>query len=114
MQCQPALSRLGYDQAEIAAIVAHVEAAGTIEGAPGLRDADLAVFDGAFVPTNGVRSIRWEGHVDMMAAAQPFLSGAISKTVNLPNSATVERHCRCVRQSMAQWSESNRNLSRRL
>ena len=84
------LSRLGYDQAEIAAIVAHIEAAGTIEGAPGLRDADLAVFDGAFVPTNGVRSIRWEGHVDMMAAAQPFLSGAISKTVNLPNSATVE------------------------
>jgi ribonucleoside-diphosphate reductase alpha chain len=85
-----ALTRLGYNEAEIAAIVAHVEAAGTIEGAPGLRDADLAVFDGAFVPTNGVRSIRWEGHVDMMAAAQPFLSGAISKTVNLPNSATVE------------------------
>ena len=85
-----ALTRLGYNEAEIAAIVAHVEAVGTVEGAPGIRDADLAVFDGAFVPTNGVRSIRWEGHVDMMAAAQPFLSGAISKTVNLPNSATVE------------------------
>jgi ribonucleoside-diphosphate reductase alpha chain len=83
------LSRLGYNQAEIAAIVAHIESAETIEGAPGLRDADLAVFDGAFVPTKGVRSIRWEGHVDMMAAAQPFLSGAISKTVNLPTSATV-------------------------
>ena len=84
------LTRLGYSGDEIAAIVAHVEAAETIEGAPGLRDADLAVFDGAFVPTKGVRSIRWEGHVDMMAAAQPFLSGAISKTVNLPTSATVE------------------------
>ena len=84
------LTRLGYSGDEIAAIVAHVEAAETIEGAPGLRDADLAVFDGAFVPTKGVRSIRWEGHVDMMAAAQPFLSGAISKTVNLPPSATVE------------------------
>jgi ribonucleoside-diphosphate reductase alpha chain len=84
-----ALTRLGYNEAEIAAIVAHVEAVGTVEGAPGLRDADLAVFDGAFVPTSGVRSIRWEGHVDMMAAAQPFLSGAISKTVNLPSSATV-------------------------
>jgi len=85
-----ALTSLGYNEAEIAAIVAHVEAVGTVEGAPGLRDADLAVFDGAFVPTGGVRSIRWEGHVDMMAAAQPFLSGAISKTVNLPNSATVD------------------------
>ena len=84
------LTRLGYSGDEIAAIVAHMEAAETIEGAPGLRDADLAVFDGAFVPTKGVRSIRWEGHVDMMAAAQPFLSGAISKTVNLPTSATVE------------------------
>jgi ribonucleoside-diphosphate reductase alpha chain len=83
------LTRLGYSEDEIAVIVAHLEAEGTVEGAPGLRDDDLAVFDGAFVPTKGVRSIRWEGHVDMMAAAQPFLSGAISKTVNLPNSATV-------------------------
>jgi ribonucleoside-diphosphate reductase alpha chain len=84
------LTRLGYSEDEIAVIVAHLEAEGTVEGAPGLRDDDLAVFDGAFVPTKGVRSIRWEGHVDMMAAAQPFLSGAISKTVNLPNSATVD------------------------
>jgi ribonucleoside-diphosphate reductase alpha chain len=84
------LTRLGYSEDEIAAIVAHVEAEGTVEGAPGLRDDDLAVFDGAFVPTKGVRSIRWEGHVNMMAAAQPFLSGAISKTVNLPTSATVK------------------------
>ena len=84
------LGRLGYNQAEIDAIVAYVEAEGTVEGAPGLQDAHLPVFDGAFLPTKGVRSIRWQGHVDMMAATQPFLSGAISKTVNLPNSATVE------------------------
>jgi ribonucleoside-diphosphate reductase alpha chain len=84
------LSRLGYNQAEIDAIVAYVEAGGTIEGAPGLQDAHLPVFDGAFLPTKGVRSIRWQGHIDMMAATQPFLSGAISKTVNLPTSATVE------------------------
>jgi ribonucleoside-diphosphate reductase alpha chain len=84
------LSRLGYNQAEIDAVVAYVEAEGTIEGAPGLRDEHLPVFDGAFVPTKGVRFIRWQGHIDMMAATQPFLSGAISKTVNLPSSATVE------------------------
>ncbi|RZU28995.1 ribonucleotide reductase-like protein [Edaphobacter modestus] len=84
------LSQLGYTEAEIERIVAYIEAQGTIEGAPDLLDAHLPVFDGAFTPTNGVRSIRWQGHVDMMAAVQPFLSGAISKTVNLPNNATVE------------------------
>ena len=84
------LSRLGYNQAEIDAIIAYVEAEGTVEGAPGLQDAHLSVFDGAFVPTKGVRFIPWQGHIDMMAATQPFLSGAISKTVNLPSSATVE------------------------
>jgi ribonucleoside-diphosphate reductase alpha chain len=86
----PALSRLGYSEREIAGIIAHIEAQGTIEGAPGLQDAHLPVFDGAFTPANGVRSIRWQGHVDMMAAVQPFLSGAISKTVNLPADASVE------------------------
>jgi ribonucleoside-diphosphate reductase alpha chain len=85
-----ALTRLGYTEAAIKGVVAHIEAQGTIEGAPGLQDAHLAVFDGAFTPTNGVRSIRWQGHVDMMAVVQPFLSGAISKTVNLPNSASVQ------------------------
>src|ERR1039457_3765314 len=59
------LSRLGYNQAEVDAIVAYVEAEGTVEGAPGLQDAHLPVFDGAFLPTKGVRSIRWRGHVDM-------------------------------------------------
>ena len=82
-----ALMRLGYSEEEIAAIREYVLANSTIEGAPGLRD-DLPVFDCAFRPTKGTRSIDWSGHIDMMAAVQPFLSGAISKTVNLPSEAT--------------------------
>jgi len=85
-----ALARLGYPQAEIDAIVAHIDAHETIEGAPGLRDEHLDVFDCAFRATKGKRSIHWMGHVRMMGAVQPFLSGAISKTVNLPEDATVE------------------------
>jgi ribonucleoside-diphosphate reductase alpha chain len=85
-----ALRNLGYDQNEIDAIIAYIDDRGTIEGAPALKQQDIAVFDGAFTPANGVRSISWEGHLRMMAAAQPFLSGAISKTVNLPNSSTIE------------------------
>ncbi|MFP8874834.1 MAG: vitamin B12-dependent ribonucleotide reductase, partial [Myxococcota bacterium] len=85
-----ALARLGYSQEQVAAISAHVDAHETIEGAPYLRDEDLLVFDCAFKPQNGVRSIHWMGHVRMMGAVQPFLSGAISKTVNLPEDATAE------------------------
>ena len=62
----------------------------TIEGAPGLADEHLSVFDCAFRPVSGSRSIDWMGHVRMMGAVQPFLSGAISKTVNLPEDATAE------------------------
>jgi len=62
----------------------------TIEGAPGLRDEDLPVFDCAFRPRSGVRSIQWTGHIRMMGAVQPFLSGAISKTVNMPHNATID------------------------
>lgn len=84
-----ALTSLGYTDAARNAILAHIDATGAIEGAPGLLDAHLPVFDCAFgVP--GGRTIAPEGHVRMMAAVQPFISGAISKTVNLPNSATVE------------------------
>ena len=84
-----ALRALGYDAGERAAIMAHVDTAGSMEGAPGLHDDHLSVFDCAFgVP--GSRTIGPEGHVRMMAAVQPFVSGAISKTVNLPTSATVE------------------------
>jgi ribonucleoside-diphosphate reductase alpha chain len=85
-----ALARLGYAPAEVEVITNYVTENGTIEGAPGLREEHLPVFDCALTPAKGARSISWRGHVDMMAATQPFLSGAISKTVNLPSSATVE------------------------
>jgi ribonucleoside-diphosphate reductase alpha chain len=85
-----ALQRLGYDAERIRAIVEHVDKQETIEGAPGLQEEHLAVFDCAFRAANGTRSIEWMGHVRMMGAVQPFLSGAISKTVNLPSDATIE------------------------
>jgi ribonucleoside-diphosphate reductase alpha chain len=85
-----ALSKLGYSQEEIDEIVAYIDERETIEGAPGLRDHHLPVFDCAFRAQNGVRSIHWMGHIRMMGAVQPFLSGAISKTVNMPEDATVE------------------------
>ncbi len=84
-----ALRALGYDQGQRAEILAHVDASGGMEGAPGLDQAHLPVFDCAF-GVDGGRTIGPEGHVRMMAAVQPFVSGAISKTVNLPNSATVD------------------------
>ena len=83
-----ALETLGYDQAQIDSIVNHVDATDTIEGAADLDESHLNVFDCAFKPQNGERSIPWRAHVSMMAAAQPFLSGAISKTVNMPNDVT--------------------------
>ncbi|MBI3114896.1 MAG: vitamin B12-dependent ribonucleotide reductase, partial [Candidatus Kerfeldbacteria bacterium] len=85
-----ALETLGYDETEIKDILAYIEHKDTIEGAPHLKDEHLPVFDCAFKPTNGKRSIHYMGHVRMMAATQPFVSGAISKTVNLPSEATVE------------------------
>ncbi len=85
-----ALKTLGYDEAEVKEILAYIEKNETIEGAPGLLDEHLPVFDCAFKPANGTRSIHWRAHVGMMAAAQPFLSGAISKTVNMPSDSTVE------------------------
>jgi ribonucleoside-diphosphate reductase alpha chain len=85
-----ALARLGYDATQIADVVRHIDVEETIEGAPHLREEHLPVFDCAFRPANGKRSIHWMGHVRMMGAVQPFLSGAISKTVNLPEDATLE------------------------
>jgi ribonucleoside-diphosphate reductase alpha chain len=85
-----ALRKLDYNAAAIDQVVAHIDQHDTIEGAPGLLDEHLPVFDCAFRPKNGKRSIHWEAHVKMMAAAQPFLSGAISKTVNMPQESTVE------------------------
>ncbi|MDE1160456.1 MAG: vitamin B12-dependent ribonucleotide reductase [Acidobacteriaceae bacterium] len=85
-----ALFKLGYKQEEVEGIVNYIDATGTIEGAPGIKPEHLAVFDCSFKPAKGTRSISWMGHVKMMAAAQPFLSGAISKTVNLPNDCTAQ------------------------
>jgi ribonucleoside-diphosphate reductase alpha chain len=85
-----ALRRLGYTDTESGAITTYIEQFGTIEGAPGIKEADLAVFDCAFKPQNGVRTIHHMGHIKMMGAVQPFISGAISKTVNLPDTATVD------------------------
>jgi ribonucleoside-diphosphate reductase alpha chain len=83
-----ALRTLGYDEAAVEAILAFINEKDTIEGSPGLRPEHLPVFDCAFKPRLGERSIAWEAHVKMMAAAQPFLSGAISKTVNMPRETT--------------------------
>jgi len=85
-----ALERLGYSADEIKAIIEYIDQNDTIEGAPKLKDEHLPVFDCAFSPANGERSIHHMGHIKMMAAAQPFISGAISKTVNMPENATVE------------------------
>jgi ribonucleoside-diphosphate reductase alpha chain len=85
-----ALFKLGYSADEVHGIVSYIDATGTIEGAPGVKSEHLAVFDCSFKPAKGTRSIQYMGHIKMMAAAQPFLSGAISKTVNLPQEATVE------------------------
>ncbi|MCI0782749.1 MAG: vitamin B12-dependent ribonucleotide reductase [Chloroflexi bacterium] len=85
-----ALGNLGYSEADSAGIIAYIDEQGTVEGAPGLADEHLAVFDCAFKSPDGTRTIHWLGHVKMMGAVQPFISGAISKTVNLPEEATVE------------------------
>lgn len=85
---KPGLEKLGYTGEQIDEVLSYIDEKDTIEGAPHLKDEHLPVFDCAFQPANGVRSIPWEAHVTMMAAAQPFLSGAISKTVNMPNDTT--------------------------
>ena len=85
-----ALMQLGYAPEEVAKIVDFIDANGTIEGAPGFKLEHLPVFDCSLAPMGGGRSIAWHGHLRMMAAAQPFLSGAISKTINMPEESTVD------------------------
>ncbi|HKW75710.1 MAG TPA: vitamin B12-dependent ribonucleotide reductase [Terriglobales bacterium] len=85
-----ALWKLGYSQDQVNGIVSYIDATGTIEGAPAIKDEHYPVFDCSFKAQKGTRSIAYMGHVKMMAATQPFISGAISKTVNLPENATVE------------------------
>jgi ribonucleoside-diphosphate reductase alpha chain len=85
-----ALLRMGYAPEQVAAIVEHIDNTGTIEGAPFLKEDHLPVFDCSLRPAEGKRMISPMGHVKMMAAVQPFLSGAISKTVNMPEDSTVD------------------------
>src|SRR5579862_4211562 len=85
-----ALTKLGYSPDQVNRIVDHIDSTGTIEGAPYLKEEHLPVFDCSFRPQNGMRSIHYMGHVRMMAAVQPFISGAISKTINMPEESTVE------------------------
>ncbi len=85
-----ALIRLGYTPAQMEKIVAHIDNTGTIEGAPELKPEHLPVFDCSFKPANGTRTIHYTGHIRMMAAVQPFISGAISKTINMPEESTPE------------------------
>ena len=85
-----ALVKLGYDDEQVEHIVAFIDKNDTIEGAPHLKEEHLYVFDCAFKPVNGKRAIHYMGHIKMMSAVQPFLSGAISKTVNMPHDVTAE------------------------
>ncbi|MDO8678317.1 MAG: vitamin B12-dependent ribonucleotide reductase, partial [Acidobacteriota bacterium] len=86
----PALRKLGYTAAQIDDIIKYIDDQETIEGAPHLLERDLPVFDCAFKANKGERSIHYMGHIKMMGATQPFISGAISKTVNVPKDASVE------------------------
>ncbi len=97
-----ALFKLGYSDDDVNAIVSYIDATGTIEGAPGIKPEHLAVFDCSFKPSKGTRSIHYMGHIKMMAAAQPFLSGAISKTVNLPHEAGVDEVAEAYAESWRQ------------
>jgi ribonucleoside-diphosphate reductase alpha chain len=85
-----ALMRLGYEPEQVSRIVDSIDRTGTIEGAPGFDPKHLPVFDCSLKPSGGTRAISWRGHLRMMAAAQPFLSGAISKTINMPEESTAE------------------------
>jgi ribonucleoside-diphosphate reductase alpha chain len=85
-----ALRNLGYSKMAVDSTVAHIGATGTIEGAPQLKVEHLAVFDCALKPASGKRVIPYRAHIEMMAAAQPFISGAISKTVNMPAEVTIQ------------------------
>ncbi len=85
-----ALRRLGYNDRQITDIMKHLEETQNIETAPHIKEEHLPVFDCAIKPPNGQRSIHWLGHVKMVAAVQPFISGGISKTFNMPNETSIE------------------------
>ncbi len=120
---KPALEKLGYASDEIERIVAHIDAFDTIEDvidsdgtkiSSGLKPEHLPIFDCAFKPFKGERSLHYLAHLKMMAAAQPFLSGAISKTVNLPELSQRGRHHEHLHRRLAARLKIGRNLSRGL
>ncbi len=96
---RPALCKLGYNSDQVDAVVEHIDTEGTIEGAPHLKEEHLPVFDCAFRAQNGQRTIHHMGHLRMLAATQPFISGAISKTINMPAESTVEDIADAYRQA---------------
>ena len=111
---EEALARLGYDEGLRKGIIEYVDREETIEGAPGLKNEHLPVFDCAFRAANGTRSIHALGHIRMMAAAQPFISGAISKTVNLPSDATRGGRRERLHGGLDPRAQGHRHLPRRL
>ena len=111
-QVPTALKRLGYDEQQIADISAYLLEKETIEGAPHLKPEHLPIFDCSFKAQNGTRSIDYMGHIKMMGAVQPFISGAISKTVNLPNDATPDDIRDAFIQVVEIGSEGSGGLSR--
>jgi ribonucleoside-diphosphate reductase alpha chain len=108
------LNRLGYTAEHVGAIVRFIDETGTIEGAPHMKDQDLAVFDCSLRPQNGKRSIHPRGHIRMMAAVQPFLSGGISKTINMPEESTVQDVFDAYVESWRLGLKSSSHLPRRL
>ena len=109
-----ALKRLGYDKEQIQEIVEFIDERDTIEGAPHFKDEHLAIFDCAFKPANGSRSIHYMGHLKMMAAVQPFVSGAISKTINLPKESSPEEVTEAYLEGWRLGSQGGGNLSGQL
>ena len=108
-----ALIKLGYSPEQVEAIVSHIDSTGTIEGAPGAEDRSISpVFDCSFRPQNGTRSIHYMGHLKMMGAVQPFVSGAISKTINMPEECIGGRHHGGLHRELAAGPQSGRDLSR--
>ena len=106
-----ALFKLGYTNPQVDSIVSYIDSTGTIEGAPGIKPEHLAVFDCSFKPSKGTRSIHSSGHIKMMAAAQPFLSGAISKTVNLPHDATLDDIISGLHRGLASGPQGSRRFT---
>ena len=109
-----ALQKLGYSAQQVKEIIEYIDENETIEGAPHVKDAHLPVFDCAFKPARGVRSIHYMGHIKMMGATQPFLSGAISKTVNVPKEATHRGDRAGLHRLLADRRQGGVDLSRRL